>query len=148
MPLQLVPGNTPSTIDSGVPVTVLSGVTATQSSPSLTLAADNSAGRTNPLFTIQAGDARPRRLLLKGKGYNSANPPVETNPTTLSAALYTSDDNGASWQLFQTASALIATSVATDATLLDPPCSVMCQIIATSVTLGSAATVTVDAVLE
>lgn len=129
----------PSLLDDGISVVLASGVAAAQTISNA--GTGQAITTTNPLFTIPAATYRPRVLNLKAKG-------VGALPTTMSVTLFTSDDNGTTWQAYGAAIALVTTTVATDAQIVNIAAGLMCQLLVTALTLGSASSVSVDGVLS
>src|SRR5271154_5503322 len=135
MSILVAAGADPVALEPGVTVTLASLITAAQ----VKSAAGTTATRlTNPLFSVfPRGDGGDRTLNLQ---VNS----VTAVPTTLTASLYSSSNGGASWNLFQAAIALVASTVATDVQVLHLTAGLIYTLLVTTLTLGSATNVSVD----
>ena len=111
-------------------VDVVSGVTATQSTPSgSTLLA------TNPMFTVSG-----RRGTGSGNNITFHADGVGGVPTTATGAVYSSDNGGTTWNLVQGSIDLVAAGVATDYVLENVAPGLIYQMILTTVSLGGSAT--------
>jgi hypothetical protein len=121
-------------VDTGISFGAVSGVAAAQT---VANAGTAGAATTNPTFGVApSADGRARTLNIKAKG--------AILPTTLSVTLYSSDDGGATWQAYGGSIALVATTVATDSQQLNIVSGLLFQLLVTTLTLGSAASVAVD----
>ena len=130
------------TLDPGTTTKVVSAVTTTTAAPNTNL--DDPRSTTGgsgayPIFTVQpsSGDATQRVVNFKAKGAGAV-------PTTVSCTLFSSDDSGASWQTYKASFALVATGTATDVQVSLEPGQIY-QVLVTTLTLGSATSVSVDA---
>jgi len=123
---------------SGQTARIVNAITAVQ-----TLAnAGPLSGLANPRFGIDAGPVeRGRTLNLHGSG-------VAAVPTTVTVSLYASTDGGVTWTLYQAAIALCASTAWTDAQVLNLLPGLLYQVLVTTLTLGSATSVSVDATLS
>lgn len=129
---------------SGQTARIASAIAAAQ-----TLAANAGIGSslTNPRFGVDSGPTeRGRTLNLHGSGISSTGAPIV--PTTVTASLYSSSDGGVTWNLYQAAIPLGATTIFTDVQVLNVVPGLLYQILITTLTLGSASSVSVDATLS
>lgn len=132
-------GPIPSVLDPSLPVTLINALTAVQT---LATAGTAASFATNPLFTVNASpEGKERTLNLHAKGILTG---VPTLPTTLTVSLYSSTDGGVTWNLYQAAIALVTATVATDVQVLHLVSGLVYQLLVTTLTLGSATSVSVD----
>jgi hypothetical protein len=137
MALLIPAGADPVTLETGLPVFLASGVATVQT---LGQAGTSASRLTNPTFSVPPrGDGGDRTLSLSANG-------VAAVPTTVTVSLYAYD--GSAWSLYESAIALIATGVATDAQELHLVAGLQYQVLVTTLTLGSATSVNVTGSLS
>lgn len=143
-PLVIAVGADPTLLDTGLPVVLANGIAIVQvGPPPVNTSALGVALRiTNPIFTVQprtgGGD---RTLSLSARS-------VAAVPTTLTASVYESSDGGTTWSLHQAGLALVASTVATNAQVLHLVAGLLYQVLVTTLTLGSATSVSVDGAIS
>lgn len=139
----VAPLSGPTLMEPGINQTLVNAVTAVQT---LANAGTAAIASKNITFTVNASsDGKDRTLNLSARGIAAG---VPTLPTTMSVGLYASSDGGTTWKLSQTAFALVAATIATDAQALHLVAGILYQLLVTTLTLGSATSVSVDAALS
>jgi hypothetical protein len=135
MAVSVAAGADPVALEPGVSVTLANAIAAAQVLGQAGLTATN---LTNPRFSVfPRGDGGDRTLNLNVRSATAV-------PTTVTASLYQSTDNGVTWELAQAAFNLVTSTVATGAQALHLTAGVLYQLLITTLTLGSATTVSVD----
>jgi hypothetical protein len=135
MAVSVAAGADPVALEPGISVTLASAVAAAQVLGQAGLTATR---LTNPLFSVfPRGDGGDRTLNLNVRSATAV-------PTTVTASLYQSTDNGVTWELAQPAFNLVQAGVVTGAQALHLVAGVLYQLLVTSLALGSATTVSVD----
>lgn len=133
--LEQIAGSPAAVLERGMPATLASAIGAAQ-----TLANAGSASqKSNPYFTVGPMDEGYRVLNLSARFAGG----IQAT-SALSATVYGSDDGGTTWKAFAAAVALATAGVATDAQIANLPPGRVYQVLVTSLTLGGAASASVD----
>jgi hypothetical protein len=139
-------GGGPFSLDIGLPLTLINGVAASQTTGALPSATTTNVSTNgvapNPTFSVPSrGDSGDRTINLNARG-------VGGSLTALTVDLYASTDSGASWQLYEGDITLVTGGVSTDSQALHVVSGVLYCLIAKTVTLNTATAVDVDGSLS